>query len=73
MFALKAASGLVQMKFWCCDARTGLGQPMILLSMLTVTHFSAVKQSSVARRRTSHSQAGINGKLISLPIARVPA
>ena len=27
MFALRAASGLVEVKFWCCGARTGTGLP----------------------------------------------
>ena len=30
MLALKAASGLAQMKFWCCDMRAGLGLPMLV-------------------------------------------
>ena len=35
MFALRAASGLVAMKFWCCVARTGLGLPLMVPSMPT--------------------------------------
>ena len=30
MIALKAASGLAQLKFWCCDMWAGLGLPMIV-------------------------------------------
>ena len=73
MFALRAASGLVAMKFWCCDARGRLGLPMIVPSVPTGRHFSAVNQSSVALRRTLHSQDGIHGKPITLPIPMAPA
>ena len=36
-------------------------------------HFSAVNQSSVALRRTLHSQDGITGKPITLPVPMTPA
>ena len=73
MFVIRGASGLVEMKLWCCDARKGLGLPMIVTSLPTGRHFTAGNQSSVALRRTLHGQDGIHGKPITLPRPRALA
>ena len=73
MFAIRAASGLVQMRFWCCDTWGGFGLPMIVASVPMGCHISAVNQSSVPLRRTLHSQDGISGKPITLPVPLTPA
>ena len=70
--AIRAASGLVVMKFWCCDARGGLGLPMMVPSVPMGRSFSAAKQSFVALRRTLHCQNGISGKLMLLPMLLSP-
>ena len=78
MFALRAATGLAKVKFWCCDARRkkmaaqGLGLPLIVPSVPTGRHFIAVNQSAVALRLTLHSQECIHGKPITLPIPLTP-
>ena len=74
MFATRAASTLVKMKFWCCDARWELGLPLILPSLAkTRRHFSAVNQCSVAKGRTLRSQACIPGKAITLSVPEATA
>ena len=35
MFAIRAATWLMQMKFWSCDASRGLGLPLIVMSVPT--------------------------------------
>ena len=72
MSAMKAASGLVVMKSWCCDSMGGLGLPGIVLSVPTCRRFCAAKQSFVALQRTLHCLHGIIGKLMLLPILLSP-
>ena len=73
MLAIRAASGLVQMKFWYCDAKTVLGLPMTVTPAPTEQHSTAVKQSSVAWIRALHSQDGTHGKSITMPVPMTPA
>ena len=79
IFAIRAASGLVQMNSWSCvtwrdqQAPRGFGRRTIVMSTRMGRHFSAVRQSSVALMTTLHSQDGMYGKSIMLQIKMVTA